>query len=108
MGEAQCLRVGCLILVTIAMVSGYTWGKGQAVCCMVFSGVLERFPKLKVCFGHEVTYVGGSVFEGGVLKATVGIVGMQQETAQAMCCMIFVGVLERLPKHMEVSIEGDM
>ena len=24
----------------------------QSVCCMIFGGVLERFPKLKVCFAH--------------------------------------------------------
>ncbi|KAJ7384197.1 hypothetical protein OS493_023526 [Desmophyllum pertusum] len=24
----------------------------QAVCCMIFGGVLERYPKLKVCFAH--------------------------------------------------------
>jgi aminocarboxymuconate-semialdehyde decarboxylase len=23
-----------------------------AICCMIFGGVLERFPKLKVCFAH--------------------------------------------------------
>ena len=28
----------------------------QAVCCMIFGGVLERFPKLKVCFAHGGTY----------------------------------------------------
>ena len=24
----------------------------QAICCMIFGGVLERYPKLKVCFAH--------------------------------------------------------
>ena len=24
----------------------------QAICCMIFGGVLERHPKLKVCFAH--------------------------------------------------------
>ena len=28
-----------------------------AVCCMTMGGVLERFPKLKVCFAH-----GGGAF----------------------------------------------
>lgn len=29
----------------------------QAICCMIFGGVLERYPKLKVCFAH-----GGGAF----------------------------------------------
>ena len=24
----------------------------QAICCMIFGGVLERHPNLKVCFAH--------------------------------------------------------
>ena len=24
----------------------------QAICCMIFGGVLERYPRLKVCFAH--------------------------------------------------------
>ena len=28
-----------------------------AMCCLIFGGVLERFPKLKFCFAH-----GGNVF----------------------------------------------
>lgn len=28
----------------------------QAICCMIFGGVLERYPRLKVCFAH-----GGSL-----------------------------------------------
>ena len=24
----------------------------QAICCMIFGGVLERYPNLKVCFAH--------------------------------------------------------
>jgi len=23
-----------------------------AICCMIFGGVLEKFPKLRVCFAH--------------------------------------------------------
>ncbi len=26
-----------------------------AVCCLIFGGVLERFPKLKFCFAHGGT-----------------------------------------------------
>ncbi|XP_067649853.1 2-amino-3-carboxymuconate-6-semialdehyde decarboxylase-like [Haliotis asinina] len=33
-----------------------------AICCMLFGGVLERFPKLKVCFAHG----------GGAFPYTVG------------------------------------
>jgi len=29
----------------------------QAICCMIFGGVLERYPRLKVCFAH-----GGGAF----------------------------------------------
>ena len=30
----------------------------HAVCCMIFGGVLERFPKLKVCFAHGDNHYG--------------------------------------------------
>ena len=28
-----------------------------AICSMIFGGVLERFPKLRVCFAHGGKYV---------------------------------------------------
>lgn len=33
-----------------------------AICSMIFGGVLERFPKLRVCFAH------GGKANGGVLS----------------------------------------
>ena len=38
-----------------------------AMCSMIFGGVLERFPRLKVCFAHggEDGGVGGVEEEGG-------------------------------------------
>ena len=38
----------------------------QAVCCMIFGGVLERFPRLKVCFAH-----GGAKVLSAVSSVTV-------------------------------------
>ena len=37
-----------------------------AMCCMIFGGVLERFPRLKVCFAHggEVVCIGGVESKG--------------------------------------------
>ena len=32
----------------------------QAICCMIFGGVLERYPKLKVCFAHGGKQLGMS------------------------------------------------
>lgn len=29
----------------------------QAICCLIFGGILERFPKLKVMFAHGGTVI---------------------------------------------------
>ena len=34
------------------LVVGMPGETAQAICCMIFGGVLERHPNLKVCFAH--------------------------------------------------------
>ena len=34
------------------LLSGMPAETAAAVCCLIFGGVLERFPKLKFCFAH--------------------------------------------------------
>ena len=41
--------MGKLDLVAFAGMPAET---AQAICCMIFGGVLERYPRLKVCFAH--------------------------------------------------------
>ena len=35
-----------------------------AMCSMIFGGVLERFPRLKVCFAHGGEVGGGEEWKG--------------------------------------------
>ena len=42
-------RLSTLIHYPFAGMPGET---AQAICCMIFGGVLERYPRLKVCFAH--------------------------------------------------------
>ena len=57
---------------------------------MIFGGVLERFPKLKVCFAHGGKICGRlKCFRMGCLNICYpGQEGKPGETAQAVCCMI--------------------
>lgn len=47
---------GCVAVVTFGFV-GMPAETATAICSLVFGGVLERYPKLKVCFAH-----GGGAF----------------------------------------------
>jgi len=38
----------CLLFLTAGMPAETT----AAMCCMIFGGVLEKFPRLRVCFAH--------------------------------------------------------
>jgi aminocarboxymuconate-semialdehyde decarboxylase len=39
------------------LLQGMPSESATAICCLIFGGVLESFPKLKFCFAH-----GGTVF----------------------------------------------
>ena len=46
--------MGKLDLVAFAGMPAET---AQAICCMIFGGVLERYPRLKVCFARMEVYI---------------------------------------------------
>lgn len=51
----------CILMLSVSTGKAFCVGMpsetATAVCCMTMGGVLERFPKLKVCFAH-----GGGAF----------------------------------------------
>ena len=47
----------------------------HAVCCMIFGGVLERFPKLKVCFAHGDKHCGRLSVSGWGVQILASMVG---------------------------------
>jgi len=49
----------------------------RAVCSLIFGGVLERLPKLKVCFAHG----------GGSFPMTVGRIERGWEVRPDLCCV---------------------
>ena len=52
----QSFRKCCVPVHVVSFYSGMPAETATAICCMTMGGVLERFPKLKVCFAHGGKY----------------------------------------------------
>jgi len=50
---------------------------GMAICCMIFGGILERLPRLKVCFAHG----------GGTFPFTLGRIQHGFEVRPDLCAV---------------------
>ena len=50
--DLHCLDLESAQCYQKRLVVGMPGETAQAICCMIFGGVLERHPNLKVCFAH--------------------------------------------------------
>jgi predicted TIM-barrel fold metal-dependent hydrolase len=65
----------------------------MAVCCMTMGGVLERFPRLKVCFAHgggAFPYTLGRISHGHAVRPDLCAVENTISPHRARMCNVYL------------------